>query len=438
MSFSRAVQESAALSAFSPNGKHLAVPFATKVTIFNATSFQEIITISNVDNVDLIEWSPDSKLLLCVLLKRKLVQVWSPEDSTWKCRISEGSLGLVSACWSPDSRHILTTADFQIRTTVWSLIEKSVLYLKQPKLLLSQKSFSQSGEHLAVVERRDAKDSVSIVNCSTWTLEENFPVATEDLAGLCWAPNAEIFCVWESPRTGFQLFVYQTAGVQLASYGLNEEIIGIKSMSWSHCGQLVLLESFDDKLMMLETVAFGRLFDFVLPEDLTDESVIVYKEVKTKQVIKKKPKAIESYYEVVSARPVSLRGLAKTNIANSADMLSRPTAVKLSATQSYVARISATFPGIVFILDTKRLTLAALLVHLTAVTCIAWDHYSDKLAICTNAKHLSIWSPSNAVTLEMPCKGPFPIKSCHWNPRRKSLVVHSQDMAVLCSLSHLD
>ena len=33
----------------------------------------------------------------------------------WTCKIDEGSAVLVSAYWSPDSRHILTTADFQLR-----------------------------------------------------------------------------------------------------------------------------------------------------------------------------------------------------------------------------------------------------------------------------------------------------------------------------------
>ncbi|KAH6933148.1 hypothetical protein HPB50_012499 [Hyalomma asiaticum] len=201
-----------------------AVPCSTKVTIYNAATFQEIATLTNADVVDAIEWSPDSKLLMCVLLKPKLVQVWHPEDTSWKCRISEGSLGLISACWSPDSQHILTTADFQIRTTVWSLVEKAVLYLKQAKLPLSLQSFSQCGEHLAVVERRDAKDFVSIINCKTWTLEQ---------------------------------------------------------------------------LMLVETVAWGKLFDYVLPEVLTDNNM------------------------------------------------------------------ATRFPNIVFVLDIKKLVVAAVLVHLT-------------------------------------------------------------------------
>lgn len=431
MSFSRAVRESS-LSAFSPNGKLLAVPCAMKVTIYNAISFQQVTTITNADNVDFIKWSPDSKLLMCLLLKRRLVHVWSPEHTSWKCRISEGPLGLISACWSPDSRHILTTADFQIRTTVWSLADKSVLYLKHVKLSLSERSFSQSGDYLAVVERNDAKDLISIIKSSSWTLELSFEAVTKDLADLSWAPNADIFCIWESPRiAAFQLCLYNVAGIQLATYGRSEEIVGIKSLLWSRCGQLVMLESFEGKLTMLETVAWGRILDYVLPESLTNDSVLVFREVKSKQTIKG---TIDSHYQVLSTRPVSLKALVNTS---NVDVPSHPTAVKLSANQRHMACISATFPGVVFVVDVKQLALAAVLVHLTAVSCIAWDRQSERLAICTGSKHLCLWSPSEALMLQMPCRGPFPIKSCQWNPARGSLLVHGEHMAALCSLSRL-
>ncbi len=61
------------------------------------------------------------------------LQVWSLEQPEWTCKIDEGSAGLISARWSPDGRHILTTAEFHLRITVWSLVTKSVSYIKYPK-----------------------------------------------------------------------------------------------------------------------------------------------------------------------------------------------------------------------------------------------------------------------------------------------------------------
>lgn len=36
------------------------------------------------------------------------------ENPDWKCKIDEGSAGLARVDWSPDSRHILTTSDFNV------------------------------------------------------------------------------------------------------------------------------------------------------------------------------------------------------------------------------------------------------------------------------------------------------------------------------------
>ena len=41
-------------------------------------------------------------------------KVFSIDNPDWKCKIDEGSAGLLHANWSPDSRHILTTSDFHV------------------------------------------------------------------------------------------------------------------------------------------------------------------------------------------------------------------------------------------------------------------------------------------------------------------------------------
>lgn len=41
-------------------------------------------------------------------------QVWSLDQPDWRCKIDEGLAGLEAVRWSPDSRHILSTAEFQV------------------------------------------------------------------------------------------------------------------------------------------------------------------------------------------------------------------------------------------------------------------------------------------------------------------------------------
>lgn len=83
--------------------------------------------------------------------------MWSVEDAEWTARISEGVAGLVHARWSPDGRHVLTTADFQLHMTIWSLVRKSMYYVKHPKLQAGGVAFSPDGKYMAVATRSDCK-----------------------------------------------------------------------------------------------------------------------------------------------------------------------------------------------------------------------------------------------------------------------------------------
>jgi hypothetical protein len=60
------------------------------------------------------------------------LQVWSAEEQDWKCKIDAGVEGVAHMRWSPDSRHLLTSADFNIRVTVWSLVDKSAVPIPMP------------------------------------------------------------------------------------------------------------------------------------------------------------------------------------------------------------------------------------------------------------------------------------------------------------------
>lgn len=54
--------------------------------------------------------------------------------------------------------------------TVWSLVDKSVSYIKYPKDCQQSIDFTQNGKYMALAERRDCKDCVSVFTCSTWQL----------------------------------------------------------------------------------------------------------------------------------------------------------------------------------------------------------------------------------------------------------------------------
>jgi len=62
-----------------------------------------------------IEWSSDSLYISVSSIGQALIQVFSTAERRWNCKIDIGSqdlggVGLFDFSWSPNSRHLLTTA----------------------------------------------------------------------------------------------------------------------------------------------------------------------------------------------------------------------------------------------------------------------------------------------------------------------------------------
>ncbi|KAG7205864.1 hypothetical protein KM043_007796 [Ampulex compressa] len=97
---------------FSPNGQFLVVAFQTNVIVRSAETLDTCQLYVFPDLIEYLEWSLDSEYILCANIKKGVVQVYSIFYPQWKFKLVEGSAGLESVTWSPDSRHILTLSDF--------------------------------------------------------------------------------------------------------------------------------------------------------------------------------------------------------------------------------------------------------------------------------------------------------------------------------------
>ena len=160
--------------------------------------------------------------------------------------MQEGAAGLVDICWSTDSRHILSTAEFNVKLTVWSLVNKSINYVKNPKSAQAI-AFSSDGEYLAVAERRNCRDCINILSTADWSLVRHWETDTEDLAGLSWGPGRDCMVVWDSPLY-YRLLVYTIDGRCQFDYSAYQHQLGVRSVSWSPSGQLVAVGSYDNKV----------------------------------------------------------------------------------------------------------------------------------------------------------------------------------------------
>ena len=115
MDFSEPYRYSGPQPAVSPDGKHVATVTESRLIIRNLVTTQVKQIYYCLDKISQVAWSPNSVYILCVLVKRSIVQVWSVHEPDWTRKIDEGLAGAERVCWTPDGLHVLVTADFQIR-----------------------------------------------------------------------------------------------------------------------------------------------------------------------------------------------------------------------------------------------------------------------------------------------------------------------------------
>ncbi|NWQ83772.1 WRP73 protein, partial [Columbina picui] len=365
------------------------------------------------------------------------------EQPDWHCKIDEGSAGLVASCWSPDGRHILNTTEFHLRITVWSLCTKSVSYIKYPKACQQGIAFTKDGRYMAVAERRDCKDFISIFVCSDWQLLRHFDTETQDLFGIEWAPNGCVLAVWDTCLE-YKILLYSLDGRLLSTYQAYEWSLGIKSIAWSPSSQFLAIGSYDEKVRILNHVTWKKITEFEHPATIANTKTIVYKEVEkspsveTERLSFPPTRALasslfstQSKYDV-SQVPVSLQYIKP--VADRANPKMGIGMLAFSPDNCFLATKNDNIPNAVWIWDIQKLKLFVVLEQLCAVQSFQWDPRQPRLAVCTGNSKVYLWSPAGCVAVQVPLEGDFQIVSLSWHTSGDSMALLSKDNFCMCYL----
>ncbi|XP_021510924.2 WD repeat-containing protein WRAP73 isoform X1 [Meriones unguiculatus] len=443
MNFSESFKLSGLLCRFSPDGKYLASCVQYRLVVRDVKTLQILQLHTCLDQIQHVEWSADSLFILCAMYRRGLVQVWSLEQPEWHCKIDEGSAGLVASCWSPDGRHILNTTEFHLRITVWSLCTKSVSYIKYPKACQQGITFTRDGRYLALAERRDCKDYVSIFVCSDWQLLRHFDTDTQDLSGIEWAPNGCVLAAWDTCLE-YKVLLYSLDGRLLAAYCAYEWSLGIKSVAWSPSSQFLAIGSYDGKVRLLNHVTWKMITEFGHPATINNPKTVVYKEAEKiprlglGHLSFPPPRAMagalstsESKYEIASG-PVSLQTLKP--VTDRANPRMGVGMLAFSSDSYFLATRNDNVPNAVWVWDVEKLKLSAVLEHSSPVRSFQWDPQRPRLAICTGGGRVCLWSPAGCVSAQVPGEGDFPVLGLCWHLSGDALALLNKDHFCLCFL----
>lgn len=439
MEFTDAYKQSGSCC-FSPNGRYIAAAVDYRLVIRDTISFKVVQLFSCLDKISYIQWALDSEYILCGLYKRPTIQVWSLTQPEWTCKIDEGPAGIAHARWSPDSRHILTTSDFQLRLTVWSLLNTACVHVRWPKYPVKGVSFTQDGKFAAVCTRRDCKDYISLLSCDTWEIMGVFAVDTLDLADIEWSPDDSAIVVWDS-FLEYKVLIYTPDGRCLLKYQAYESGLGVKTVSWSPCGQFLAIGSYDQMLRALNRLTWKVFAEFThLPNVRGSSNAVIFKEEDEELqfdisglCLSDDPREsnfgdvsegqLRVKYEVVEL-PISLPyqkpAVDKPNPKQGIGLMA------WSSDSQYICTRDDTMPTSLWIWDICQLRLAAVLIQKDTIRAAAWDPTSARLAVCTGTSHLYIWTPSGAFCVNVPVPQ-FTIIDLKWSSDGSCLLLKDKE-----------
>mmetsp|Transcript_65310 Transcript_65310/g.206311 ORF Transcript_65310/g.206311 Transcript_65310/m.206311 type:complete len:438 (+) Transcript_65310:104-1417(+) len=428
MDFSEVYRHCGPAPKYSPDGRYLATVVDYRLVVRDVDTLQVVQLFSCLDMIEHVEWACDSDHILCALYKRAIVQAWCVSEPDWTCKIDEGPAGITHAQWAPDGKSILSTADFQIRFTVWSLVSKSCIYIKAPKFAGPRGiSFTRDGKFMALAERRDCRDAISIFRCNGWEVAAHFPLDTTDMSDMAWSPDGSTIAVWDT-ALDYRLLVYAIDGRLLHKFSAYDNALGIKSVSWSPSGQLLAVGSFDQHARVLNNITWKPFAEFshTTPIRETAARAVVYEEevepAPPPGADEDAPEDLSRY--LVSELPVTIPekpcDVQKPNPKQGVGM------VNWSHDSAYLMTRNENMPTTLWIWDTKRLELAAVLIQKDPIKSAAWDPHRNRVAMCTGGKRVYVWAPEGASCIHIPL-GTFRANGLQWNPSGTAFALCDKD-----------
>ncbi|CAL2241696.1 unnamed protein product [Prunus armeniaca] len=89
-----------------------------------------------------------------------------------------------------------------------------------------------------------------------------FAVDTLDLSDTEWSPDDSTIVIWDSPLE-YKVLIYSPDGRCLYKYQAYESGLGVKSVSWSPCGQFLAVGSYDQMLRVLNHLTWKTFAEFM-------------------------------------------------------------------------------------------------------------------------------------------------------------------------------
>jgi len=448
MNFSEPIKIQNGQMKWSECGHLLASACGLRLTVWDAANLDVLQVFTTKEIIEFVEFSPDSNFILAANYKLGEVQLFSLDaEAEWIAKISEGLGGLSRVEWSADSKHVVTVTEFNVKISFWSLTNKSVSYIRNPKVLGRCVHYNKDASYGLVVERQGCRDLVNVLTTDDWSLVHQFELDTDDVGGVLWSPSNNSFVIWDSPLA-YRLQVYSIDGRCELDFSAYQHQLGVKKVVFSESGELLAVGSFDNKIRIFSTITWTIVEELehsaTLHEgDPVTRRSVIYQEEDVPLEDLDARLALElggvvlqqSRYSNLNERPLFLdfskSDPKKGNIRVGVGCL------QFSHCGRYLASVCDNLRTAVWVWDLNSLRLASLAVHKAPVKMLTWDRTQPRLAILTGGSALFFWTPAGCIVGRIPpvSRGTIgSITDLSWNARGKALSLHNKEAGILCRL----
>ena len=412
--------------AFSPDSKFFCISKGLELIIYDNKSLKQYLTFSFVDFIEDIQWSKNSKLILVGLYKRARCEIRYIDNPKWYCSIDEGIQGMKYSLFSPDSLHILSICDHNIKLSIRSLVDKSLLYINYPKFSKKGLSFSSKGSFMALAERNDAKDLIGIYYTNKWTCIKKFYTQTEDLQDVKWSYDNSVLLIPETPTLCI-LYIYSPLGDLISKIELYQYKMGIKNLEISPNGHYICLGLYDQTLRIFNNISYTCVTIFEHDKEiLNDIKVNYYKE----EIINKEGES--KYIQIKPPIDIKLENILK----DKNDKIQRNGISKMafSSDNYFLATKNDKMPNILFIWDLNQMNLQFVLIQLNEVLYFEWAKNENILFISTNNNKLYYFTLDSCKILQL--SKDFNNKSLIFSSDGKKMMIKDNNNFIMVNIEN--
>ena len=414
--------------AFSPDSKFFAINKGLEIIIYDNKNLKQYQNFTFCDFVEDIQWSNNSKLILIGLYKRARCEIRNIENPKWYCSIDEGIQGMKYSLFSPDSLHILSICDHNIKLSIRSLVDKSLLYINFPKFSKKGLSFSSKGNFMALAERKNAKDLIGIYYINNkWSCIKKFYPETEDLQNVKWSYDNSAILIPDSPTLCI-LYIYSPLGDLINKIELYKYKMGIKSLNISPNGHYICLGLYDQSLRIFNNISYTCVTIFEHNFDILNNNTVNYykeeimnKDGETKYIQLKPPIDL---INVNILKNIKNNNTTKIGISKMA----------FSFDNYFLATKNDKMPNILFIWDLNQMNLQFVLIQINEVVHFEWGKKDNILFISTNNNKLYYFTLDSCKILKL--TKDFNNKSLLFSSDGKKMMIRDTNNFIMVNLEN--